>query len=100
MTEETITAPPKPKKKRKVARRAPRAAAPKPADEQAYPGLSATSCARDCNANGCVISGGIYCGHPAKGGLQGGDLGNQAAVERLMKAKKQLAVSEAAKRHT
>jgi hypothetical protein len=65
-----------------------------------YAGLTTTECPAECGIDGCVISGKSYCGHPRKGGLQQTDLGNAAAVERLQKAKKQLALADADKRFT
>jgi len=92
--------PPKPvKKKRAKKRRAakPRAPAlPKVADE--FVGLSVTDCCKACSAAGCVISGSIFCGHPRKGGLQGGDMHNSEALERYRRAQKAMARSDAEKR--
>ena len=83
---ETPTETPKPK--RKYTRKRKAAAAPKPVSE--FAGISAADCPAACKEGHCVISGRFYCGHPYKGGLQGRDMGDEAAVERLAKAKKML----------
>ncbi len=67
-----------------------------PTTDVAYPGLTVTDCAKGCNANGCVISETPICGHPRKGGQC--DRSDPAAIERLNKAQKQLAVGDATKR--
>lgn len=54
-------------------------------------GLTRTDCCKACNADGCVISGSNYCAHPRKGKLQGTDMHNGDAIERLNKAEKMLA---------
>jgi len=61
-----------------------------------YPGLTVTECAKACNADGCVISGKSFCGHPRKGSQC--DMSDPAAVGRLHRAQKQLALSDAEKR--
>ena len=78
------------KPKRKKAKRAKpaKAAPPKPANQLA--GLTKTECAKGCSVDGCVVSGKPYCSHPAKGGLQAGDLGNREVVERFQQAVKYL----------
>lgn len=63
-----------------------------------FAGLTVTDCCKACSADGCVISGTIYCAHPRKGGLQGVDMHNAAALERLHKAQKTLARADADKR--
>lgn len=92
MTETPSQAPaPRPPARRKRrARRAP--ASPKP---KAYlDGLSVKDCAKGCGASGCVISGATYCAHPMKGGLQGRDMHDAAALQRLEAAKKRLRQSK------
>lgn len=85
MTDETTT--PKPRKtRRKPVKRA--ATTPKAADDLA--GLTVTNCPTACNVDRCVISGRNVCAHPRKGGLQGSDMHNGAALERLNRAKKVL----------
>jgi hypothetical protein len=99
MTDDTtIDSPVKAKKpkKRKVRKAAPKPAAPKPASELA--GLTVTDCCKACSADGCVISGQTYCAHPRKGGLQGVDMHNMAAIGRLNDARKLLARADAEKR--
>ena len=63
-----------------------------------YDGMTVSDCPKACSAEGCVISGQPYCGHPRKGGLQGADLQNTEALERLQSAQKKLASTDAAKR--
>ena len=87
---------PKRKAKKRAKRAAPRPAVAKVEETEAYPGLTVTDCAKGCNADGCVISGKSYCGHPRKGAQV--DMGNHEAVLRLQKAQKQLAMSDASKR--
>lgn len=101
MSDEQTAAPAAPKKTRKKAkaRRAPAARKEKPETAKvAYPGLTATTCAAACNADGCVISGRPYCAHPRKGGLQNDDMGNPEAIRRLQAAAKQLAMTDTDKR--
>jgi len=74
--------------KRKKAKRAKPAPAPKQASP--FAGLTKTECAKGCSVDGCVVSGKPYCSHPAKGGLQAGDLGNREVVERFQQAVKYL----------
>lgn len=80
--------------RRKKARHA-RRAAPAPVKKVAMPdelaGLTATECPLECSTKGCIISGKPYCGHPRKGGLQGTDMLDPAAVDRLHRAKSALA---------
>ena len=45
-------------------------------------------CPAACSVSGCVISGRPVCGHPCKGGLQGLALQDEAARNRLAKARK------------
>lgn len=80
-TPSEITKPRKQRRKRKAAKQ-------KPPSELA--GISVTNCATGCNVDGCVISGKPYCAHPHKGGLQGVDMRNDAALGRLKSAKKLL----------
>ncbi len=97
MTDTTVIempdAKPRRSSRRKKARRTrPRQAATKAVampDELA--GLTNTACPVECSAKGCVISGKPYCGHPKKGGLQGIDLINPAALDRAQRAKSALA---------
>lgn len=77
------------KTKKKVAKK--RATAPKAAVSQ-FTGLTKTACADGCNAKGCVISGKPYCAHPTKGGLQTGDMNDNAALKRLKSARDFLGV--------
>jgi len=63
-------------------------------------GMTVTECPKACNADGCVISGKGYCAHPRKGGLQPQDQGSIEAIDRLTKAQKKLAVSDATRRFT
>lgn len=98
MSDEQTTPPPAKKTRKKAkARRAPATRKPETA-KVAYPGLTATTCAAACNANGCVISGRPYCAHPRKGGLQNDDMGNSEAIRRLQDAAKQLAMTDTDKR--
>jgi hypothetical protein len=92
---EPVTAPAKPKKKRKAAKRAVPKAAKSEAAAVAFPGLTESACAAACSVNGCVISGNSVCGHPRKGGLQSY---NAAALGRLQQAKKQLGMDALGKR--
>ncbi len=73
-----------------VASKARKPAAQKPKPVAAFVGLTAVECAAECSAAGCVISGKPYCGHPYKGGLQGRDLHDDAAVARMDAAKRML----------
>lgn len=88
MTETQIEAPAKPVKRRKY-KRAKKAAAPRVAKQTSpFAGLTKSACATACNAQACVISGKPYCAHPAKGGLQAGDLGNTELAQRAQEAAK------------
>lgn len=91
--EVTFAAPAKkkaPAKKRKPVRAA---ASPRDTRPSApFPGLTRLACASACNANGCVISGRNYCAHPTKGGLQGADMGDSAALKRMQAARDQIDV--------
>lgn len=53
-------------------------------------GMTETQCPAECRAAGCVISGRSYCAHPRKGGLQGSDLSDPAAIDRLQRARSAL----------
>ena len=106
MTDETVIAPaPKKKpvkrrvKKKAAPKRAP--AAPKAAEPAApteYAGMTNTECATGCNRDGCVVSHKPYCAHPCKGGLQAGDMGNTAALQRLKAAQKLLGIEAVGKK--
>lgn len=78
--------PLKPRKPRRKKRQAKVAAKP----ATAFAGMTATDCPSGCGPAGCIISGKSYCGHPFKGGLQGRDIQNDAAVARVEAAKKAL----------
>jgi len=92
----TIEAPPTKRKatRRKKARRA-RHLAPAAVKAVAIPdelaGITNTACPLECGPKGCVISGKPYCGHPCKGGLQGPDMIDPAALDRAHRAKTALA---------
>lgn len=89
MTETPSPAAPKPK--RKYAARRQRPAAPRAAAKpDEFAGITTVACCTACDATRCVISGRPYCAHPYKGGLQGTDLHNAAATNRLNAAKKML----------
>lgn len=98
MTETTVIETPAARKpKRRKARRAPRqkridvvAATTNTVPDELI-GLTPNECPVDCRPGRCVVSGNFYCGHPRKGGLQGAELGDPAAVDRLNHAKKALA---------
>lgn len=98
MTDTAMIETPKPTRKparRKKARRTrpaikpPAAAKPVLPDELA--GLTSTECPLECSPSGCVISGRGYCAHPRKGGLQGSDMRDPAALDRAHRAKSALA---------
>jgi hypothetical protein len=61
-------------------------------------GFTVKDCPKACSADGCVISGKNYCGHPRKGGLQAADQGDAEAIERVQKAQKKLAAMDAQER--
>jgi hypothetical protein len=89
--EVTFDAPAKKKPAKKKAKA--RAAAPKDSRPSApFPGLTKTACASACNEKGCSISQKGYCAHPTKGGLQGVDMNNMAALKRLQEARDQIDV--------
>lgn len=54
-------------------------------------GLTLAECPGECSTKACVISGRPYCAHPRKGGLQGRELADPAALDRLNRAKRALA---------
>lgn len=83
---------PVPKKKPKKKAKARTAAVAEPKSREPFPGLTRTLCADDCNAKGCVISGGSYCAHPAKGGLHASHMNDSAALKRLQRARAQIDV--------
>ena len=56
-----------------------------------YIGMTRDNCSDNCRQDRCVVSNRAYCAHPRKGGLQGPDLGNVSAVNRLTAAKAYLA---------
>ena len=98
--------PPAPRKKRKYVRkarkpvrRAAREVSEPDAPGVVFPGLTETLCAAACGPDGCVISGNSYCGHPRKGGLQAGDIGNQDALRRIQQAMKQLGMKAMEKKY-
>lgn len=84
-------------KKRKAAKRAPRAADPRPQvvapPAETYPGLTKADCAAGCGRDGCTITGSKFCGHPAKGGLSFVDKHDPAALDRFAAAQKQLGLA-------
>lgn len=96
MTEATVIEAPAKRKpaRRKKARRA-RRIAPIATKTVAMPdelaGITNTACPLECGQKGCVISGKPYCGHPRKGGLQGADMIDPAALDRAQRAKTALA---------
>lgn len=103
MTDSTVIHAPAPKPRRtrrKKARRARRAApaAKHVAVPDELAGLTNTACPVECNPKGCVISGKPYCGHPRKGGLQGLDMIDPAALDRAHRARAALAHMEVDKR--
>lgn len=95
MTDTTVIEAPAKRKpaRRKKARRARRAtpAVKAVAMPGELAGLTNTACPLECSAKGCVISGKPYCGHPRKGGLQGADMIDPAALDRAQRAKTALA---------
>jgi len=96
MTDIPNDPPVKKKPKKRKAKRTRAASAPKTAGELG--GLTVTACCKACSADGCVISGSSYCAHPRKGGLQGVDMHDTAAIGRLNAARKLLARADADKR--
>lgn len=96
MTDATVISPPaKPKRARRKKARRPRRAAPTAVKPVAIPdelaGITNTACPLECGPKGCVISGKPYCGHPRKGGLQGADMIDPAALDRAHRARTALA---------
>jgi hypothetical protein len=89
----TEAPPAKRKPTRRKKARHPRRAAPDKTvavpDELA--GLTNVDCPVECSPKGCVISGKPYCGHPRKGGLQGAELVDPAALDRAQRAATALA---------
>lgn len=83
---------PAPKKRRKkMAKRAPRAAAaPKVTGDDRYAGMTVRDCCLGCNAEKCVISGKAYCAHPRKGGLHPNEQSDPAALGRRKEAETRL----------
>ncbi len=59
-------------------------------------GLTVKDCPKECGPDKCVISGKPICGHPRKGSQI--DMSDPAAIERLQKAQKKLAVADATDR--
>lgn len=55
-----------------------------------FPGLTRTSCCKDCTVEKCVLSEQPYCANPAMGGLQIGQLNDKAAIARVRVARIQL----------
>ncbi len=86
-TVETIEqSAPRPKVKRKYARRAPRTEPVKAPDE--FAGMTETQCCTACKAGHCIISGNEVCGHPMK--TPQIPSGDSAAQARFLRAKKVL----------
>ena len=89
--------PRKPRKARRIPRRAVSPAAAKPPAPGTMPaefaGLTLVECCDACHATGrCVITkeGSGLCGHPRKGGIQTRDMVVHAISERYMRVKKLL----------
>ncbi len=61
-------------------------------------GITKTDCPTDCTFERCVITGGPYCGHPCKGGIQPAQMQDRETVERYNRARKHLAHVELDKR--
>lgn len=82
------------KPRRKYRRRKGRRAAAAPRDEKPaeFAGMTMGECPMTCEADKCCISARAYCAHPRKGGLQGSDLSNPAALDRFARAKRSLAI--------
>jgi hypothetical protein len=59
-----------------------------------FEGLTATTCASKCDADGCVLSGKAYCAHPRKGGLHHGQMQDADALRRLQRARDQITQAE------
>lgn len=55
-------------------------------DADAIVGISADDCCKACSEKGCVLTGGIRCSHPMKGGLAKGDLLRPDVVNRYAAA--------------
>lgn len=85
---EQTTEQPKPPRKQRKRRGAVRKVVPFKAPEE-FAGMTETECCSACKMERCVISGVGFCGHPFKGGQI--PQGDQAALERLNRAKKALA---------
>lgn len=62
-------------------------------------GLTRQECPVDCSPDRCVITRVGICGHPSKGGLQGGFLGKPDVVARYQQARKVLAHANIDARH-
>lgn len=88
VTFDAPTKPRKPAKKRAKVRTAAKDSRP----SAPFPGLTRTACASGCNEKACAISQKNYCAHPTKGGLQGVDMNNLAALKRLQEARDQIDV--------
>ncbi len=61
-------------------------------------GITKTDCPVGCTFEHCIITGGPYCGHPCKGGIQPAQMQNRETVERYNRARKHLAHVELDKR--
>ena len=95
---EPVPTPKKPVKRRKKQARAKVTKAATPAvvrEDDELGGLTVTECPFDCNADGCVISGANYCGHPAKGAAQPAMQRDPEAMKRYNMARKKLAHQKA-----
>lgn len=82
---ETPSAPPKPKRKYVVRRKATKPVEKAPPPE--FAGLSPTDCCNACTASKCVISGIGICSHPMKGGLQSALMIRDDVMRRYNRAK-------------
>lgn len=63
-----------------------------------FEGLTAEMCPLQCNADGCLISGKAYCGHPRKGGLHAAQMQDPDALRRAQQARDQISHAELAAR--
>ena len=64
-----------------------------PEEEAEFAGLTGGpngACCDRCFAARCVITGTSYCGHPHKGGLHAGSMGQSVVVNRYARAKEYL----------
>ena len=65
-----------------------------------FAGMTASTCASECNVEGCVISGRPYCAHPRKSGLQAPDMHKPDVLARFARARKKLGLDQALKKFT